>query len=570
MTRKDTAVKAYRQFLCGLMFSFLEVAPLGYAGESAPAVQEEEKPVTIFVNVGVKTRTWNPVLIANLGYDPIHKETLDDSLKQAWQQIKESEALFYVRCHNIFSDSDWGCRVYSEDANGNPRYDWSRADEVLDTFLNAGVRPTIECDFMPDALADGEIVRNYSGGAINLPKDYERWKELVRQLVLHCEKRYGRDEVRRWYFEPWNEPDVKLYWIGGGSPTKYEDIVRFFRLYDYFAAGAKEADPLVRIGGPALGGCNIDYNFAKYFLIHCVRGDNFATGKKEGAPIDFISWHAYGDLNYILDVNERYRRIIEDETPSLSKCERHLTEWGQELGKGDNWPRTQNHYEAAFTCALLREVLDRSETKVDLMLRWGGLTGAYFQGWRSLFTRVEDRTVPVALFNLYRLFGKMAPSRVQLTINVDDRSAGAFAASDSPNTAQVLLWRFDEKNHESVGPERKFTVNVRGFQERIRAVEAWEYRIDGENCDAWSEWARIGKPKPASAEQARAIYEKAILSVAGERRRVPVRQGRVIVPVGLRGNSVCLLVLGREGNGRKERAAQPIPSAPSLPTTLLP
>jgi xylan 1,4-beta-xylosidase len=569
MRRNAMNVKADVLLFCAVMSSCLQIAFLESAAgeERAP---EEEKPVTIFVNVGVKTGTWNPALIANLGYDPIYKETLDDSLKQAWQQIKESEALFYARCHNIFSDSDWGCRVYSEDAAGNPRYDWSRADRVLDTFLNAGVRPIVECDFMPDALAEGEIVRNYSGGAINLPKDYGRWKELVRQLVLHCEKRYGQDEVRRWYFEPWNEPDVKLYWIGGGSPTKYEDIVRFFRLYDYFAAGAKEADPLVRIGGPALGGCNIDYNFARYFLIHCVRGENFATGKKEGSPIDFISWHAYGDLNYILDVNERYRRIIEDKAPSLAKCERHLTEWGQELGKGDNWPRTQNRYEAAFTCALLREVLDRSSGKLDLMLRWGGLTGAYFQGWRSLFTRVGDRTVPVAIFNLYRIFGKMAPSRVQLTINVDDRSAGAFATSDSPNTVQVLLWRFEEKNHESVGPERKFTVNIRGFQERIRAVEAWEYRIDGENCDGWSEWTRMRKPKPASAEQARAIYEKAILSVAGERRRVPVRQGRVIVPVELRGDSVCLLVLGREGNGRKERAAQPIPSAPSLPTTLLP
>lgn len=565
-----TALKTCgRLFLAPLIGCLAILAPESLRHE-AHAATEQEKPVNIFVNLGVKTGTWNPAVIANLGYDPIYKDTVNRDLKDAWQQIRESEALFYARCHNIFSDSDWGCKVYSEDAKGNPRYDWSRVDEVLDTFLNAGVRPIIECDFMPDALAEGKIVRNYSGGAINLPKNYERWKELVRQLVLHCEKRYGQNEVRRWYFEPWNEPDVKLYWIGGGSPTKYEDIVRFFRLYDYFAAGAKDADPFVRVGGPALGGCNIDYNFAKYFLIHCVRGENFATGKKEGAPIDFISWHAYGDLNYILDVNERYRRILEVETPSLAKLERHLTEWGQELGKDDNWPRTQNHYETAFTCALLREVLDKSEAKVDLMLRWGGLTGAYFQGWRSLFTRIEDRTVPTAIFNLYRLLGKMSPSRVQFTINVDDRSAGAFATSNSPNTAQVLLWRFDEKNHESVGPERKFTVNIRGFQERIRTVEAFEYRIDGEHCDAWSEWARLGKPKPASAEQATAIYEKGILSVAGERRRVPVRQGRVIVPVELRGNSVCLLVLGREANGRKERAAQPMPLAPSLPTTLLP
>jgi len=533
------------------------------------AGSELEKPVHIFVNLRVKTGKWNPAVISSFGYDPLCKGTVDGQLKDAWAQIKDSEALFYVRCHNVFSDSDWGCKVYSEDASGKPAYDWSRLDEVLDSFLDAGVRPIIECDFMPDALADGNIVRNYSGGAINLPKDFDKWKNLVRALVQHCQKRYGQEEVRRWYFEVWNEPDVGKYWIGGGRPMKYENVVRFFKLYDYFAAGAKEADPRVRIGGPALGGCNIDYSFARYFLVHCVRGENFATGKKEGAPIDFISWHAYGDLDYILDVNERYSRIIEKEAPSLSRCEFHLNEWGQELGKGSNWPRTQNHYEAAFTCALLKEVLDKETARVDLMLRWGGLTGEYFGGWRSLFTRIGDRTVPVTLFNLYRLLGKMSSGRVHVIINVTDRSAGAIATSDALNTLQLLLWRFEEKNHASTGPERKFSVMVRGVQRRFKTVKSWQYRIDPVHCDAWSEWVRLGKPKPATLEQADAIFKKAVLSVAGKERRLPVRQGRAIITLSLPPNSVCLLVLGREGHGGQGSAAQPI-ARPSLPTTLLP
>jgi xylan 1,4-beta-xylosidase len=560
----------FKQAACTAAIAWLLYFLPALARAESAASGEEEAPVHVFVNLRVKTGKWNPAVIANLGYDPIYKGTVDEQLKEAWRHVKESEALFYVRCHNVFSDSNWGCRVYSEDASGRPRYDWSHLDRVLGTFLSAGVRPIIECDFMPDTLAAGEIVRNYSGGAINLPNDYDKWRNLIQALVQHCEKQYGRDEVRRWYFEVWNEPDVVKYWIGGGSPTRYENVVRFFRLYDYFAAGAKEADPKVRVGGPALGGCNIDYSFARYFLIHCVRGENFATGKKEGAPIDFVSWHAYGDLDYILDVNERYRRIIEEDAPTLASCEFHLTEWGQELGEGDNWPRTQNHYEAAFTCALIQEVLKEETARIDLMLRWGGLTGEYFGGWRSLFTRVGQRTVPVALFNLYRLFGKMSATRVNVITNVSDRSAGAIATSDAPNTLQLLLWRFDEENHESTGPEQKFAVTVRGVQERFRSIKAWEYRIDPDHCDAWSEWKQMSSPKPAPKEQADAIAEKAMLTVAGKERRLPVRDGRVIVTLNLRPNSICLLVLGEEGIGRNGRAAQPIPSAPSLPTTLLP
>jgi xylan 1,4-beta-xylosidase len=540
------------------------------SGEGLSSV-EELQPVHIVVNLSQRMGTWDPTILSNLGYDPIHTGTVDEALTDAWRQIKESRALVYVRCHNLFSDSDYGCRVYSEDESGKPTYDWTRLDRVLDVIVDAGVRPILECDFMPDALTEAPIVRNYGGGAINLPKDFGKWKNLVRELVLHCEKRYGSEKVRQWYFEVWNEPDVGKYWIGAVTPLPYENIVRFFKLYDFFAAGAKEADPHVRIGGPALGGCNIDYRFARYFLRHCVRGQNFATAKKEGAPIDFISWHAYGDLDYILDVNQNYARMIEEESPSLAKCERHLNEWGQPLGAGDNWPRTQNHYEAAFACALVHEVLARDGARVDLMLRWGGLTGEYFEGWRSLFTRVGSRTVPVALFNLYRLLGKMSSDRVKVVLNVSDRSAGAIATSALPNAVQILLWRFEEENHASEGPEREFTITVRGFHKRIRTVRSWRYLIDREHCDAWSEWNRMGKPKPATREQADTLFRKGVLSAAGEEKNFPVRREQAIITLALRPNSVCLLVLGKEGNPWQARPpAEPRPPELRFPPPLLP
>ncbi len=569
-SRRNFAVPSSLIILAKMILWTAPFGPLATPAESA-AISDRATPVHVVVNLPIKIGKWHPAIIPNLGYDPLYKGTVAEELEDAWKQIKDSGALFYVRCHNVFSDSDYGCKVYSEDASGNPKHDWSRLDEVLDTIRGAGMRPIIECDFIPDALAEGEIIRNYGGGAINLPKDFRKWKNLVRDLVRHCERRYGEEEVRKWYFEVWNEPDVKLYWIGAANPMTYEKVLPFFKLYDFFAAGAKEADPQIRIGGPALGGCNIDYGFAKLFLRHCVRGHNFATEQKTGAPIDFISWHAYGNRDYILDVNERYSRIIEEEAPQLSNRERHLNEWGQELGKGSNWPRTQNHFEAAFTCALLHGVLSREDASVDLMLRWGGLTGEYFSGWRSLFTRIEDKTVPVALFNLYRLLGKMSSMRVKVILNPSDRSVGAIATSVAPNTLQLLLWRFDEKNHRSEGPERRFTIAVRGFQERMTRVRSWRYLIDQDHCDAWSEWKRMGSPQPATSEQAEAIFTKSVLSTSDDQRSIPVRHEQAIITLTLQPNSVCLLVLEKEESPSNSQPGRVEPPEKlTLPKTLLP
>lgn len=47
-----------------------------------------------------------------------------------------------------------------------------------------------------------------SGASNNPPKDYARWEKLVRVLTAHLVQRYGREEVLKWYFEVWNEPEI--------------------------------------------------------------------------------------------------------------------------------------------------------------------------------------------------------------------------------------------------------------------------------------------------------------------------------------------------------------------------
>jgi xylan 1,4-beta-xylosidase len=95
------------------------------------------------------------------------------------------------------------------------------------------------------------------------------------------EARYGRDEVRRWYFEVWNEPNLDGFWEKADQPA-------YFALYDLTARTVKGVDPGLRVGGPSTAGAA----WVPEFLDHVAAS---------GAPIDFVTTHTYGVDGGFLD-----------------------------------------------------------------------------------------------------------------------------------------------------------------------------------------------------------------------------------------------------------------------------
>ncbi|MGE5134108.1 MAG: GH39 family glycosyl hydrolase [Gemmatimonadota bacterium] len=82
------------------------------------------------------------------------------------------------------------------------------------------------------------------GAVVSPPRDWDRWSDLIRDLVTHWTERYGLAEVRdHWSFEVWNEPNLDVFWSG----TREE----YFRLYDVTASAVRSVNPDLRIGGPA-------------------------------------------------------------------------------------------------------------------------------------------------------------------------------------------------------------------------------------------------------------------------------------------------------------------------------
>jgi len=199
----------------------------------------------------------------------------DDSQAQLKTAVDEL-GFRYIRFHAIFHDVLGTVKV----ADGKTVYDWTKIDQLYDDLLARHIKPFVELSFTPEALATSQNSIFYWHGNTSHPKP-DGWRDLVDAYVRHIEARYGRNEVRTWYFEVWNEPNLSGFWEGG-------DQKAYFALYDLTAKTIKAVDPALRVGGPSTAGAA----WIPEFLSHV---------KESGAPIDFITTHTYGVQGGFLD-----------------------------------------------------------------------------------------------------------------------------------------------------------------------------------------------------------------------------------------------------------------------------
>ena len=176
-----------------------------------------------------------------------------------------------VRAHAILGDE---LGTYRE-VDGRPVYNFAGIDRIYDRVLGLGLRPIVELSYMPRDLASDPDKTVFDYGAIvSPPRDWDRWESLVAELTAHLVERFGREEVRRWAFEVWNEANLDVFW--SGTRTEY------LRLYDVSVRAVKSVDSAIVVGGPA----SAAGKWVDDLLAHCAAN---------GSPIDFVSTHTYGN-----------------------------------------------------------------------------------------------------------------------------------------------------------------------------------------------------------------------------------------------------------------------------------
>jgi xylan 1,4-beta-xylosidase len=134
------------------------------------------------------------------------------------------------------------------------------------------MKPFVELSFMPTALASGDKTVFHYHGNVTPPQDYKKWAQLIGKLIAHWIERYGKEEVRQWFFEVWNEPNLEVFWTG----TQKD----YFKLYRHTVEAIKAADKRLKVGGPATA-------------MNAWIGDFLEFCAKNHLPADFVSTHHY-------------------------------------------------------------------------------------------------------------------------------------------------------------------------------------------------------------------------------------------------------------------------------------
>lgn len=405
----------------------------------------------------------------------------------------------YIRFHDIFHD-DLG--TYRE-VDGRPVYDWTRIDHLYDRFLAMGIKPFIELGFTPHQMRTSDQTLFYWEGNTSHP-DPQKWAGLIDAFVRHLIDRYGAEEVRSWYFEFWNEPNLDGFW-------ERADQQAYFDYYVLTARIIKAIDPRLRVGGPSTAGAA----WVPEFLDHARRHD---------APVDFVTTHAYGVEGGFLDeygqddnrlsrspdavigeVRNVRAQIEASHRPGLPLF---FTEWSASYNPRD--PIHDDYFSAAYVLSRMRPV----EGAVQAMSYWAfsdlfeepGPQALPFQGGFGL---MNPQGIRKPVWFAFKYLNDLGDAELRLS----DESA---IATRDGEAVQLLAWSYhlpeqDVSNRpffsrvRAPGEATPLDVRLSGLAPGVHQVRL--RRTGFETNDAYTAWLKLGRPEQLSQDQIERMHE---------------------------------------------------------------
>jgi xylan 1,4-beta-xylosidase len=442
------------------------------------------------------------------------------ALRADWQaQMKRAHdelGVRYVRFHGILND-DMGTLICQ---SGELLYSFFNADRIFDFLLSIGMKPFVELSFMPTALSSGDQIVFHYRANVTAPRDYAQWSVLIRKLVGHWVERYGIEEVRQWFFEVWNEPNLTAF--GSGRQSDY------FELYRYTAEAIKGVDASLQVGGPATAA----NAWVDDFIGFCTAN---------ALPADFISTHHYptdafgkpGD-DTEAQLAASTRSILREQTRDVRRQAGDLPVYYTEWCTSSN-PRDAMHddpYAAAF---IVKTVLENS-----------GLVQAYsYWTFSDIFEENYFPSVPFhGGFGLLNIHGIAKPAyrAYQLLHELGTEQLPVAGRHDTVDAwlvrgerrATLVLTNFALPRHPIATEQVSFALEGAASAPRTSIQ-----RVDLEHANAKRRWEQMGKPEYLSAAM---VGE---LNQASELRREPLaaafEAGRLTLEVPMPPQSVAAI-----------------------------
>ena len=406
--------------------------------------------------------------------------TLRESYQHDLRDVKRITDVEYIRFHAIFLD-DMG--VYDEDAQGNPVYNFSYVDQVYDSLLRNGLRPFVEFSFMPKKLASKDVLHTFwYKQNVSPPKDWGKWDDLIYQFTRHVVERYGIDEVAKWYFEVWNEPNID-FWAGEPKQATY------WELYDNTVAAVKRVSPRLRVGGPATA----QAAWADAFIQHCVENH---------IPVDFVSSHVYGNdlAQDVFATNEsiprdkmvcRAVKKVHDQIKASALPNLPLI-WSEFNASYKNEPAVTD---STYMGPWLADTIRQCDGLVNEMSYWTfsdvfeeqGVVKQPFYGGYGL---IAAGGIPKPSYSVFNLLHQQGGERIALDSN------SALVTRRADGSLVVVVWNLVPP--DQLGLAKIITLQVKNIPKGRRAYIS---RVDGDHGDPRPAYEKMGSPRyPTQAQ----------------------------------------------------------------------
>ena len=257
---------------------------------------------------------------------------------------------------------------FDADPDDPASYGFTRTDTYLQTIAEAGTEVFYRLGEGPDVGPAKYATRP--------PRDAAKWARICEHIVRHYTEGWaGGPRLKIRYWEIWNEPDLNVP-LDGVSVNERANwwngtATQFFDLYEVAAKHLKKCFPHLKIGGPAIA---FGEKWAELFIPEM---------RRRHVPIDFFSWHSYGNDPARCGKRARFFRELLDRN-GYRKAESVLDEWNYVQDWGPSWVYSLetesgafNLKGAAFTAAVMSVCQDGP---VDLLMYYDARVGCGMNG----------------------------------------------------------------------------------------------------------------------------------------------------------------------------------------------
>jgi xylan 1,4-beta-xylosidase len=468
-------------YLCAALACFFVGVPISSFGQlpQRPPEKSELQPETLRVDLSAPAHPF-PHFWEQMFGSGRAVLSLRESYRRDLREVKNATDFKYVRFHGILDDE---IGVYDETVDGTPIYNFSYVDQIYDGLLQSGVRPYVELSFMPGKLAASPIFQSFwYKPIVSPPKSWEKWDDLVSHFARHLVDRYGIDQVSRWYFEVWNEPNLD-FWAGDPKEETY------YQLYDETARALKSVSPRLRVGGPATA----QAAWVDRFIQHTVESH---------VPVDFVSTHVYGndspeDVFGSKEAIPRTQMVcraaqkVHDQVARSSRPDLPII-WSEYNASYKNEPDVTD---AAFMGPWLADTIRQCDGLVDILSYWTfsdvfeeqGVVKQPFYGGYGL---IAAGGLPKPSFNAFKLLHRLGDVRIE------NRSTSTIITKRKDGTMVIAVWNLFLP--EDSGIPKSFKVQLIGPP---HIHSAMVYRLDSTHGSLLTAYSEMGDPPNPTLQQ---------------------------------------------------------------------